>query len=146
MRLCVGSTAYFFANGDSTPMKLEEPFKALPDRFKKFWKDEDRDLYAGVRPVDVINESSNSEKAFGWNRLWDASEDLMKTLLDHAQSPDKGKLSPFNYPILELDLADGDPPPRDRSPKPGYAKIRWSSTHALDHVSCGLSDGPTCLY
>lgn len=140
-RFCVGDTAYFFANGSYAPTSVRKPFEDLNDQFYNFVKEDDKDVFNGLTAVDMVNDSSNSEKKFGWNKAWDASDELMDLLLQAAKDPSGGRISPFNYPILELDLADGDPPNRLRE-KPSSGELSWSSSGSMDHVSNVLCRGP----
>lgn len=131
-RLCVGDIAYFFANASFAPEGPDQGFPNLVKQFKTFVEDEDRSTYAGIKPVDMVDDSSRSEKKFGWNRSWDGSEELMRGLLENLQDPDHGRLSPFNYPILELDWADGDFPYYYRTTG---AEISWTNNRHQDKVS-----------
>lgn len=133
-RLCVGDTAYFFANASYAPSSLRTPFQDLNHQFMNFAKADDKDVFNGLSPIDMVNDSSNSEKKFGWNKAWDASDELMDLLRKAAQDPLGRRISPFNYVILELDLADGDPPNRSREP-PSSGELKWSSSGSMDHVS-----------
>lgn len=141
-RLCVGSTAYFFFNASGAPEDASHHFEKLNKPMMKFLEDEDRSVYADLRAVDIINDSSRSEKLFGWNKRWDASDELLGTLLKYAGDRNEGRLSPFNYPFVELDLTDDDPPNALRNKKPNAAEISWTSTKALIPVSSSTMGTP----
>lgn len=111
VRHCIGSTAYFFARVTKTSWPDEEwdDLSEL-DGWKSLTDEDNKDLYMGYTLTDLINESSNSQHRWGWSKEWDfKDDDSMDMIIDQSKSDETVSL--INYPILELDPADQDPPP-----------------------------------